>query len=150
LKDVVDYEAQIDRINNSVRVKVEIQIVCAYSYGHTQRIYVQIVAYPISVHVSKNVNADLGQLMPAKKFPNHFIRTNVLIDYSGPVWPIYGTTWPGMSSAIDLEMNHLGCSLISKEATDIPVKFVGVGETLDDIEPFDPKAFVEALFSQDG
>jgi signal recognition particle GTPase len=29
------------------------------------------------------------------------------------------------------------------------VKFVGVGETLDDIEPFDPKAFVEALFTQD-
>jgi len=29
----------------------------------------------------------------------------------------------------------------------IPVKFVGVGETMDDIAPFDPEAFVEALFS---
>ena len=28
----------------------------------------------------------------------------------------------------------------------IPVKFVGVGETMDDIAPFDPEAFVEALF----
>lgn len=29
----------------------------------------------------------------------------------------------------------------------IPVKFVGLGETPDDIEPFDPASFVEALFS---
>ena len=30
----------------------------------------------------------------------------------------------------------------------IPVKFVGLGETPDDIEPFDPAAFVQALFSE--
>lgn len=30
---------------------------------------------------------------------------------------------------------------------DIPVKFVGLGETMDDLEPFDPEAFVEALFA---
>jgi fused signal recognition particle receptor len=28
----------------------------------------------------------------------------------------------------------------------LPVKFVGVGEQLDDLEPFDPGAYVEALF----
>ena len=28
----------------------------------------------------------------------------------------------------------------------IPVKFVGVGERLDDLQPFDAEAFVEALF----
>ncbi|MFR7759377.1 MAG: hypothetical protein ACLU3G_09960, partial [Christensenellales bacterium] len=27
-----------------------------------------------------------------------------------------------------------------------PVKFVGVGEGMDDLIPFDPKEFVEALF----
>jgi fused signal recognition particle receptor len=32
----------------------------------------------------------------------------------------------------------------------IPVKFVGVGEKLDDIEPFDPERFVEALFEAEG
>lgn len=30
----------------------------------------------------------------------------------------------------------------------VPVKFVGVGEKMDDLQPFDPEAFVEALFSQ--
>ena len=29
---------------------------------------------------------------------------------------------------------------------EIPVKFVGVGETIEDLEPFDPDRFVEALF----
>jgi fused signal recognition particle receptor len=29
----------------------------------------------------------------------------------------------------------------------VPVRFVGVGEKIDDLVPFDPKAFVEALFA---
>jgi signal recognition particle GTPase len=28
----------------------------------------------------------------------------------------------------------------------IPIKFVGVGETVDDLQPFDAAAFVDALF----
>jgi fused signal recognition particle receptor len=28
----------------------------------------------------------------------------------------------------------------------LPVRFVGVGEKLDDLQPFDPRDFVEALF----
>lgn len=35
-----------------------------------------------------------------------------------------------------------------KEELDIPVKFVGVGEKLDDLQPFEAKSFVEALFDQ--
>ncbi len=34
-----------------------------------------------------------------------------------------------------------------RDQLDVPVKYVGLGETIDDIEPFDPKSFVEALFS---
>ena len=33
-----------------------------------------------------------------------------------------------------------------RDQLDIPVKFVGLGETMDAIEPFDPQRFVEALF----
>lgn len=33
-----------------------------------------------------------------------------------------------------------------KRKLDLPVKFVGVGEKLEDLEPFDPEAYVEALF----
>lgn len=34
-----------------------------------------------------------------------------------------------------------------KQRLNIPVKFIGVGEKLDDLEPFDPEAYVAALFS---
>ncbi|HPO93312.1 MAG TPA: signal recognition particle-docking protein FtsY, partial [Phycisphaerales bacterium] len=40
-----------------------------------------------------------------------------------------------------------GIVIAIRSVTRIPVKFVGVGETPDDIEPFDPEAFVDALFS---
>src|SRR5581483_5289525 len=34
-----------------------------------------------------------------------------------------------------------------KQKLGLPVKFVGVGEKLEDLEPFDPDAYVEALFA---
>ncbi len=34
-----------------------------------------------------------------------------------------------------------------RDQLDIPVKFVGLGETIDAIEPFDPDTFVEAMFA---
>lgn len=36
---------------------------------------------------------------------------------------------------------------ITKEL-DVPVKFIGVGEGVDDIQPFDPKEYVDGLFTQ--
>ncbi|HWI51852.1 MAG TPA: signal recognition particle-docking protein FtsY, partial [Symbiobacteriaceae bacterium] len=35
-----------------------------------------------------------------------------------------------------------------KEQEGVPVKFIGVGERLDDLQPFDPVAFVDALFGK--
>jgi fused signal recognition particle receptor len=40
-----------------------------------------------------------------------------------------------------------GAIFAIKRKLDLPVKFVGVGETLDDMEPFDPDSYVEALFA---
>jgi len=36
-----------------------------------------------------------------------------------------------------------------RDSTDIPVKFVGVGETPEDVEPFDPERFIDALFAEE-
>jgi fused signal recognition particle receptor len=41
-----------------------------------------------------------------------------------------------------------GIVVAIKEATDIPVKFVGLGETPDDVEAFDPERFVDAMFAE--
>jgi fused signal recognition particle receptor len=40
-----------------------------------------------------------------------------------------------------------GIVVAIRHATNIPVKFVGLGETPEDVQPFDPESFVEALFS---
>jgi fused signal recognition particle receptor len=41
-----------------------------------------------------------------------------------------------------------GIVVAIRDTTAIPVKFVGVGETPDDIEPFDPDSFVSAIFAE--
>lgn len=35
-----------------------------------------------------------------------------------------------------------------KQKLGLPVKYIGIGEQLDDLEPFDPQAYVEALFAE--
>ncbi len=40
-----------------------------------------------------------------------------------------------------------GAVLGIRDAVGVPVKFIGVGEGIDDVEPFDPAAFTEALFA---
>lgn len=41
-----------------------------------------------------------------------------------------------------------GAIFAIKQKLSLPVKFIGVGEKLDDLEPFDADAFVEALFAE--
>jgi fused signal recognition particle receptor len=41
-----------------------------------------------------------------------------------------------------------GIVVAIRETLAIPVKFIGVGETPDDVEPFDPGKFVEAMFAE--
>ena len=40
-----------------------------------------------------------------------------------------------------------GIVIAIREALNLPVKFVGVGETPEDVEPFEPEKFVEAMFA---
>lgn len=41
-----------------------------------------------------------------------------------------------------------GAVFAVKSRVGLPVKYVGVGETVDDLEPFDPDGFVTALFEK--
>ncbi len=40
-----------------------------------------------------------------------------------------------------------GIVIAIQDALDIPVKLVGVGETPEDVEPFDPDTFIDAMFT---
>ena len=39
-----------------------------------------------------------------------------------------------------------GIAVAIQSELDIPVKYIGVGETIDDLQKFDPVEFVNALF----
>ena len=39
-----------------------------------------------------------------------------------------------------------GIVVAIKNELDIPIRFIGVGESMDDLQPFDSKSFVDALF----
>ena len=41
-----------------------------------------------------------------------------------------------------------GIVIAIRDAFDVPVKLVGVGETPDDVEPFDPDSFIDAMFGE--
>lgn len=41
-----------------------------------------------------------------------------------------------------------GVVVAVKDMEKVPVKFIGVGERMDDMQPFDPNAFVDALFDR--
>ena len=40
-----------------------------------------------------------------------------------------------------------GAIFAIKQKLALPVKFIGIGEKLEDLEPFDPDAYVDALFA---
>ena len=41
-----------------------------------------------------------------------------------------------------------GVVLAIREDLDVPVKFIGVGEGIDDLQPFDPEDFARGLFEE--
>ncbi len=75
------------------------------------------------------LDASLGQnsLVQAKEFSQVTHLTGIILT------KLDGTSKGGIAVAIQSEMN-------------IPVKYIGVGETVEDLEKFDPDEFVEALF----
>lgn len=77
------------------------------------------------------LDASLGQnsLVQAKEFSQVTHLTGIILT------KLDGTSKGGIAVAIQSEMN-------------IPVKYIGVGETVEDLEKFDPDDFVEALFER--
>jgi fused signal recognition particle receptor len=40
-----------------------------------------------------------------------------------------------------------GIAITVSDEFDLPIKFIGVGEKMDDLEPFDPARFADSIFS---
>ena len=108
------------------------------------------------LHNKKNLMAELHKIhtIIEKEYPEALLETMIVVDgttgqnalaqakefsevadVSGVILTkLDGTAKGGIAIAIQAELN-------------VPVKFIGIGEKIDDLQRFDPSAYVEALFS---
>ena len=78
------------------------------------------------------------------------VQTNVCIELLEDASVLIDAVAP---TASEEAKKAVSCSMViralgSQGEVGVPVKFVGVGEKIDDMQPFDAEEFVEALFEQ--
>ena len=86
------------------------------------------------LHNKKNLMEELRKIyrILEREYPEAYLETLVVLD---------GTT--GQNALAQAKQFAIQSEL------DIPVKYIGVGETIDDLQKFDADAFVNALFDID-
>src|SRR5690606_37286032 len=88
-------------------------------------------AHPAAPHeVLLVLDATTGQngLQQARKFTEALQVTGIVLT------KLDGTAKGGVAIRIPRELG-------------IPIKFIGVGEAIEDLQPFDPRSFIDALFA---
>ena len=76
------------------------------------------------------------------------------IGQASPEFPQNSPEFSAASGVTGLVLTKLdgtakgGIVLAISKSMNLPIKFIGVGEKIDDLQPFDKKDFVEALFEQ--
>ena len=89
----------------------------------------QLDGAPHEVLLVLDATTGMNALTQAREFNKAVPLTGLIVT------KLDGTSKGGMVVAIQKELG-------------IPIKFVGLGEKADDLQPFDPKQFAEALFSE--
>ncbi len=108
------------------------------------------------LHTQENLMRQLGKIrnVVAKKIPGAPHEVLLVLDATSGQNAIKQAEI--FKSAIDVTGIFLakldgtakgGIVLAIHDAIGIPVKLIGVGETPDDVEPFDPEAFIEGMFT---
>jgi len=108
------------------------------------------------LHTKKNLMEELKKIFRIikRELPGADIETLLVLDATtGQNAVSQAKTFAEATGVTGLVLTKLdgtakgGIIVSIKSELDIPVKFVGVGEKIDDLQPFDAKSFAEALFS---
>ena len=108
------------------------------------------------LHTQDNLMRQLSKIrnVLAKKIPGAPHETLLVLDAtSGQNAVNQATAFKAAADVTGIFLAKLdgtakgGIVVAIRDALDVPVKLVGVGETPDDVQPFDPDAFVEAMFA---
>lgn len=108
------------------------------------------------LHTKKNLMEELKKIFRIiqRELPDADVETLLVLDATtGQNAVSQAKSFTEASGVTGLVLTKLdgtakgGIVVSIKTELDIPVKFIGVGEHIDDLQPFNPKDFVEALFS---
>ncbi len=107
------------------------------------------------LHTKKNLMEELKKIFRIikRELPDADLETLLVLDATtGQNAVSQAKTFSEVSELTGLVLTKLdgtakgGIVVSIKSELDVPVKFIGVGEQMDDLQPFNPESFVEALF----
>ena len=130
----------------------------AISYSKNKKADVLIIDTAGRLHNKKNLMDELAKINRVidREIPGATRENLLVLDATtGQNAILQAKEFKNAASITGLVLNKLdgtakgGIILSIKKELGIPVKFVGVGEKINDMQPFDAKEFTEALFAKD-
>ena len=107
------------------------------------------------LHNKKNLMEELKKIyrILAREYPEAYLETLVVLDgTTGQNARAQARQFKEAANVTGIILTKLdgtakgGIAVAIQSELDIPVKYIGVGETIDDLQKFDPDQFVNALF----
>ena len=111
------------------------------------------------LHNKKNLMEELRKIyrIVEKEYPEAYLETLVVVDgTTGQNALVQAREFSSVADVGGIILTKLdgtakgGIAVAIQSELDIPVKYIGVGEKIDDLQKFDADAFVEALFDRSG
>ena len=108
------------------------------------------------LHTKKNLMEELRKIyrIIEKEYPEAFLETLVVLDgTTGQNALAQAKQFHEVANVTGIILTKLdgtakgGIAVAIESELDIPVKYIGVGETIDDLQKFDANEFVNALFN---
>ena len=107
------------------------------------------------LHNKKNLMQELGKISRVieREYPDAYLETLIVLDGStGQNALMQARQFQEVTNLTGIVLTKLdgtakgGIAVAIQSELDIPVKYIGVGESIDDLEKFNPDQYVEALF----
>ena len=107
------------------------------------------------LHNKKNLMEELKKIGRTieREYPEAYVETLIVLDgTTGQNALVQAKQFSEVTNLSGIVLTKLdgtakgGIAIAIQAELDIPVKYIGVGETIDDLQKFDPEEFVNALF----
>lgn len=109
------------------------------------------------LHNKKNLMSELGKIRRVieREFPEAYLETLIVLDSTtGQNALVQAREFKEVTDVSGIVLTKLdgtakgGIAIAIQAQMGIPVKYIGVGEQIDDLQKFDPDSFVNALFDR--